>query len=407
MKAMTKWLATMVIVLVVGLVAWRLGSATVPVPLHLSMVMADGSAAFSVFSGYGGAMFTLPDGSLWHWGAGVTNADKLPEMIDRQHHWAKAFGPADEWTAVESNGGLWQSDSGRLKLLSCPGTDHDWVQLTGGSAYALGLQSNGTMLGWEFSSAMLGQALAFTPVETNLLWRAVSSHFGWCLGVSRDGRLWSWQRNGFSPLTFSPLTQKSADTNWVGVTDGQYAWSSTGELWGTPVAHLYSSSAINGRFALGPVLHEIRSDGSLWAIGTPGLLSNRMVASAAGGNAFIGYQATRFGSPPVGSSPTLSTQKLKWRRVGTRSDWVSIWASYETYFGLTSDGTVWVWGIDWGQQPTASFKDRLIQLWEQVRHLFQSSAQAVVPLAGSPSRPLIQPCQDEPRALMRFKPANK
>jgi hypothetical protein len=344
---------------------------------------------------------------LWHWGADVTNEDKLPEMIDKQHHWVKAFGPADEWAAVESNGALWQSVSGRLKSLSSPGTDDDWVQLTGGSAYALGLRSDGTLLGWEFDSAMSGQPLAFTAVGTNLLWRAVSSHFGWCLGVSRDGKLWSWQRNGFSPLTFSPLTQVSADTNWIGVSDWRYAWSSTGELWGAPVAHLYSSNAINGRFALGPVLYEIRSDGTLWAVGTPGPPSSRMVVSGGGGNAFIGYQATRFGSPALSSGPTPPPQKFKWRRVGTRSDWVSIWASYQTYFGLTSDGKVWVWGIDWGQQPTARLRDRLIRLWDEVRHRLQLSAKGTAPFAGSPFQPLVQPYQNEPRPLMRFKPVSK
>jgi hypothetical protein len=412
MKTITKWLAAVVIVLIVWLVMRRLGSAMLPPPLLLSMSLAVGKATFSVFPGYGGAMFTLPDGSLWRWGAGVTNKDRLPQMIDQQHHWVKAFGPADEWTAVESNGGLWQSISGQLNLLSSPGTEHNWADLTGGSAYALGLQSDGTMLGWEFSSAVQGQALTFTAVETNLLWRAVSSYFQWCLGVSREGKLWSWQRTGFSPLTFSPLTQESLDTNWVGVANSLYAWSSTGELWGAPVTHLYSSNAMDGRFALGPVLHEIRSDGTLWAIGAPGPPSDRMVLNLGGHNAFIGTQARRFGSlrfgsPSSSSGVTPLPQKLEWRRVGKRSDWVSVWSSYGTYFGLTSDGTVWVWGIDWGQQPKPTLKDRLIHLWEVVRDHFPDWAQGAAPFSGSPIRFLIQPYQDEPRPFMRFKPVHK
>ncbi len=158
--------------------------------------------------------------------------------------------------------------------------------------------------------------------------------------------------------------KESQKSNWIGVSDGQYAWSSSGELWGTPLLRLNSSNAVNGRFALGSVVHEIRADGTLWTIGERGQFRVRYPRRVIASGVYIN------GYSPNGNAPTPNSTEPSWRRIGDRSDWASVWGSEETYYGLTSDGTVWVWGIDWGQKPISTLKDRLTYLREEIRRPF-------------------------------------
>jgi alpha-tubulin suppressor-like RCC1 family protein len=410
-----KIITALAVVLIAGLIAGLIVSwwapPTLPAPLLLPMSLARSNAVFGVCPGDEGAMFILPDGSLWRWGANVRNRDRLPELFDDQHHWVKAFRHTDRWLAQQTNGNIWEEGWSPSKLVPLPATNQDWVDLTGGVMYTLGLQRDGTILGWELTLGRAGPRNPITgnpltevqtKVQTNFHWRAISANGPSCIGVSASGRLWRWERTGFSPLTFSPLTQAATNANWIGVVDGRYAWSSSGELWGAPVARLHSPTAIKGRFALGSVVHEIRSDGTLWAIGAP---SQPMTRRLAGGGASFGFFINS--SAPNGNGPTPNSGKLQWRRIGDRSDWVSIWGSDESYFGLTSDGTVWVWGTDWGQKPIQSLKDKITYLWEKIKDHFQPAATGGGLMAGRPGMMLTQPYQGEPRPLMRFKTDSK
>jgi len=402
-KIITALAVVLVAGVIAGLLVSRWFSPTLPAPVLLPMTIAGSNAAFAVYPGSDGAMFIMPDGSLWRWGIGMRNPPSLPELFDDQHHWAKAFNRTDQWMEQDTDGNVWEERGGPSKLSPLPVTNEDWVDLTGGVAYALGLRRDGTILGWELNYGRAGQTNPITEVQTNFLWRAISAYGPPCMGVSSDGRLWSWQRNGFSPLTFTQPTLASTNTNWVGVAEAQFAWSSSGQLWGAPVERLNSTNAIPGRFALGSIVHEIRSDGTLWAIGTRGSPMTRRLIG--GGLASFSFYSGR--SVPNGNSLTSGSGKFQWRKIGERSDWVSIWGSDDTYYGLTSDGTVWVWGTDFGQEPMKTLKDTCVYLWEKIRDRFQPSASGTGLLGGGPAIMLTQPYQDEPRPLMRFKPVNK
>jgi hypothetical protein len=407
-----KILTTLAVVLVAGLVAGiiasRRASPTLPAPLLLPMSLGRSNAALAVYPGATGAMFVLPDGSLWQWGTGVKHPDGLPELFDDRHRWAKAFNRSGGWLAQETNGNVWEVRPGPKHLVPLSVTNQDWVELTGGVMYALGLQRDGTILGWELNSGPAGKTNPITEVGTNFLWRAISASGPFCIGVSSDGMLWTWERRGLSPLTFTQPMQATSGTNWIGVAGGQYAWSSSGELWGAPVARLNSPKAIQGRFALGSIVHEIRSDGSLWAIGAPGPPTSRPMAGGGISTSFGVSGRSGSGSRAAlnGRGPAPGFGKFQWRRVGERSDWVSIWGSDGTYFGLTSDSTVWVWGADWGQKPIQTSQDTLAHAWDEIRDHIQASPGGAGPMAGR-GMMLTQPYQDAPRPLMRFKPVSK
>ncbi|HTA31050.1 MAG TPA: hypothetical protein VK731_11230, partial [Candidatus Cybelea sp.] len=168
------------------------------------MSMAGSNAAFSISPGDQGANFFMPDGSLWSWGSNTRNLDRQPELLDELHAWVKVFNCSGNSIAQETNGSVWEVLNWRRSNPSPLNVAiQDLVDLTGGIAYGLALRRDGTLVGWEMNRGANGQTNAITEVQTNFLWRAISSSGPICIGVSSDGRLWSWERKGFSPLTFT------------------------------------------------------------------------------------------------------------------------------------------------------------------------------------------------------------
>src|ERR1039458_1367108 len=116
------------------------------------------------------------------------------------------------------------------------------------------------------------------------------------------------------------------------------------------------------------LLYEVRSDGTLWKKDHPWLFQ----------------------------PATFST--AKWRQVDKRSDWVSIWGVGGTAFGLTSDGTLWTWGIDPTRPPVMDLSAKLKMVQLRIKGYFTPRP---IPTAG----PRMPAYQSEPRPLMRLQSA--
>jgi hypothetical protein len=393
-----------------------------PPPLSVTMSVSPTNRAMSVFPSGNGAAFIFPDGSLWDWGQDAISASHKVKLLDREHRWVRAVNRLDtRWVGLDDKGAVLERLAEGAQFVSyAPPTNHGFIELTGGALYSLGLLSDGTLLGWE---SIWGRgAVSPTAVHTNFVWRTISAGGPQGLGVSRDGKLWSWQRKTFSPLTFTVPTLESAETNWVGVAEGCHAWSQSGDLWGAPIAHLNSSNAVLGRFSVGSEVHEIRADGTLWAIGGVAPWARRAVGAGRGGGSYSYYVASSIvrgagvglGGGSAASSITIATRvelprvsaskNKNWHQIGKRSDWVSVWSSEQTYFGLTADGTVWVWGTDWGQEPFETSRDRLARLSAEFRERLRSAV-GMAPSSTPVMMTVTQPYQAEPRPLIRFETA--
>jgi alpha-tubulin suppressor-like RCC1 family protein len=212
------------------------------------------------------------------------------------------------------------------------------------------------------------------------------------LGVRRDGTLWVWGTVfTFSPgrtgrNTYDAPTRICSETNWVGFTTGFQALARTrsGELWeplnslpnaeapAASVCRLVASNAAPDHVAVAfcgkGLLYEVRSDGTLWKKDHPWLFQ----------------------------PATFST--AKWRQVDKRSDWVSIWGVGGTAFGLTSDGTLWTWGIDPTRPPVMDLSAKLKMVQLRIKGYFTPRP---IPTAG----PRMPAYQSEPRPLMRLQSA--
>ena len=165
-------LAGVVIAGVIAVVMMSQRSApTWPAPLVLPMTLAGSNATFAVYPDSSGAVFRMPDGSLWLWGNNVTNSERQPEVFDDQHHWAKVFNRSGKWMPQDINGHVWETRWRLSPLVPSPLTNRDWAELTGGFMYTLGLQRDGSILGWED-----GRTNIMAPVQTNLHWRTISAN---------------------------------------------------------------------------------------------------------------------------------------------------------------------------------------------------------------------------------------
>lgn len=398
----------LVLLILCGGFLFRKSHPSYPAPLVVSVDFSKGT--LRVFPGIMGAFFVLPDGSLWRWG--LPEGPKfpkvaLPEQVGTNSDWKQAVAAYDHCVGLRSDGTIWEWGwRGSNYFSATPeqvDAGHDWTSIAAGQRHAVAIRRDGTLWTWgENSMNQLGQGPG--PAQTNLLqvgadhnWSVAQCQWASTLAVRTDGTLWLWGQVpyfGSSPPTFNNTlaspTRLCRETNWVGFATGSFpvsARTQSGELWNpfygppdpeasrTSTCHLILSNSAPDRVAFAfsgaPNLYEMHDDGTLWeinyAIGSMGL----------------------WNPTPTG----------KWHQFGKRSDWVSIWGGGGTALGLTSDGTIWMWGQDPSQDPAMDFSARLQMLQHGIKSLLGTAP------AGRTWNAKKIPYQKEPRPLMRLVPA--
>jgi ABC-type transport system involved in multi-copper enzyme maturation permease subunit len=325
-----------------------------------------------------GVLMVLPDGTLWKWGRSARTLAVVPEQVGEARDWVKAIGNARYSLGLRANGTIWTLGYANAYFDTKPPVDgSDWRDIGVGEGWALVLRKDGTIWGseWGFTAT----SRQWNQVETESNWTAVSCRDGGVFGLRSDGTLWTWgqlycSRDGsyWVSTNISSPTRVCAETNWIGLDDGGLVRNRAGETWqaATALPDAQASASIvctlvnsNG---VGNHIHalsyrakaEIRSDGTLWTGHAPWA-----------------------GMPP---------SNLQWRQIGSRRDWTDVWNIGGTWFGLTADGTLWVWGVDLGAERAPSFTERLEMLKERIAGTRAGR--------GVPGPPVLK----EPRPLLRL-----
>jgi alpha-tubulin suppressor-like RCC1 family protein len=282
------------------------------------------------------------------------------------------------------------------------GLESNWVSASTSGGHSVALKCDGTI--WEWGNNTWGRpGSGAVPNPTNVV--QIGTNRDWaqliCLwqstaGLRSNGTLWVWgQVHGsggqIGPMkinNFQTPTQVCRETNWIGLGlgSGPLAWTSSGEVWQpitTASPDAEASVAVTGEliatnsapnrliFAISgtPKLYELRVDGTIWE--------------------------KEYALAPWSSKPTDT-----WHRFGKRSDWVGIWSVSQTALGLTSDGTIWTWGVDLSQGPKPAEGQKLMLLMARIRAAFGGNS--LTGFAGTRSSPLRWASQKEPRPLMRM-----
>lgn len=243
------------------------------------------------------------------------------------------------------------------------GTDSNWTEnicITSSNVFAI--KTDGTLWVWGSNningSAGLGtfdfvNYITPTQVGTENNWAKVAQGSAFTLGVKTDGTLWTWGSNAKGSLGVGNLDdlyktnvpiQVGTDNNWknvyTGITRLAYAIKTDGTLWswGNDGIYLgYPNATANNNFRSpkqvgtdtwqtiaiglqGPMIDGIKSDGTLWGWG-------------------YSFQ----GSYMFGNGTDIFSSEFP-IQIGTASDWKEIGLAQSTTLGLKTNGTRWGWG---------------------------------------------------------------
>jgi ABC-2 family transporter protein len=353
-------------------------------------VMPAGSTA--IFSGPGGSR-VFAGGRVWT-SAGQLASSMTPERVGTNSDWLQAVESGPHGAGVRQDGTLWEwgmQTAGSIDNPQPVDSAHDWASVSVAPTYFIGLKHDGTL--WARGNNSLGQlgiGSGLNPTDlvqigTNHDWIAIQSHGPSSLGLRADGTLWAWGAS-FGGRNLSTPTQVSCETNWAALGSSGYAWAQTrsGDVW-EPIPPLLNSAASTaatcnliasntslGRIAeavcAGPMLYEVRPDGTLW-------------------------------QSPVAPAPGLARGPAgPWGRVGNRSDWVALWGSPLTALGLTADGTLWTWGLDARAAATPSLSARLKMLQVRIERFFGLGPAPV----GATVAPVTPSYRKDPTPVMRI-----
>ncbi|HEX4119478.1 MAG TPA: ABC transporter permease subunit [Verrucomicrobiae bacterium] len=318
--------ATASLVVALAIFYWTRPAPMTP-PVIASLAQSNGPVR--IFrSGPGGAMFVLPDGSLWRWGyTEVLRARAaMPEQIGSNYNWVKAVGNGRYWFGLRSDGTI--VESGLRGMLS----GSDWVDIAVSHSSPIGLAKDGTI-------RTLGEK---TPgwFVTSSNWVAVACPNNSYLALRADGTLWVWgtvisSLNGVTWLgtNIPEPVLLCAASNWVGLDASGQAQNRAGELW--DVAFSFPNPNL-------PPASVCRLVSTNWA-------ADRIQSGSHWMSARIAPDGTLWSTLPAPNDPLVSRTPL--RKISTRADWDSIWVVNGTGFGMTSDGTLWAWGNNLGQDP--------------------------------------------------------
>jgi hypothetical protein len=360
------------------------GRAHYPPPVLVSITQSN--APLKIFpAGGDGVFFVMPDRSLWRWGyTGPPPATRaaVPEPIGAAHDWVKAVGTGLHSVGLRTDGTVWGwgFSFGRYYPEPHPVLQgHDWMDVGTGQHSATALKKDGTL--WSWNEPLIEEkprSPATLHREPGSNWNAVACRSGATFALRADGTLWAWGRlGGFQAGRMITGTvpypaQLCAESNWTGLEPNVMVRNRTGELWdanftfpdastnAAAVLTLVSSNWASDHLQSSPTWGrlQVRADGTLW---------------------------TAPFHPPRGPAPLPED----WRQRGTGTNWVALWGWNEVGFGLTTDGTLWTWGLDLGKEPVKTLQTRL----ETLRNR----------LTGGPrTAATVQPYCSDPRPLLKL-----
>jgi hypothetical protein len=360
-----------------------------PPPVIVSITQSN--APLKIFpAGGDGVFFVMPDASLWRWGqtgASPSTHAAVPEQVGAARGWVKALGTGLHNVGLRSDGKVWGWGFSYGLFYSEPRPvlqGHDWIDVGTGQHSATALKSDGTL--WTWNEPLIGanpRPLASLRREPGSNWTALACTVGATFALRADGTLWAWGNlggfaNGRWVTSNAPApVLLCAETNWTELEPDLMARNRLGELWDATYSFPNASANAAG------VLTLVSSN---WA-------ADHLQSAARGERAQVRADGTLWTAPfHPARGLALAPLPGDWHQLGSQTNWVSLWGQYGTGFGLTTDGTLWTWGLDLGKEPVKTFQTRL----ELLRRRLTGNG-------GPPT--VVLPYSAEPRPLLKLVPS--
>jgi alpha-tubulin suppressor-like RCC1 family protein len=319
-------------------------------------VQVGTSGSWSVLTG--GFMHSVAiqaDGTLWSWGS-------------------NGFGQLGDGTLTD------RSTAQQITVTSPVSPSNDWVAVSAGDAHTLAIKADGSLWAWgDNSFGQLGDTTTVShaapirivtgnPGNFDNNWVAVSAGGAYSVGLQADGTLWAWGDNSFGQLAAHPFDVPSSsvpfqilnfasvpgnpgfNSNWTAVAAGNnhlMALQGDGTAWGlgdNSLGQLGNGSSAPVQFDFFPVQNiglpavpyiaiaagdshsvALKADGSIWSMGNN--TSGQLGIGAIDPNIFV---------PVAHPVPT--------REVSNANTWVTISAGGRHTVAIKSDGSLVSWG---------------------------------------------------------------
>lgn len=186
------------------------------------------------------------DGTLWSFGLngrgqlGHDDTDDrlLPTQVGQDTDWIAIDAGYATSYAIKSDGSLWawgynpygqvgNGESGnQLQVPVKVSGDHEWAAVSAGGVHVLAVTREGHLYSWGGGpNGQLGQGaqVQFLSepglVDSTREWVSVSAGFEFSIGVTADGKMWSWGFNGNAQLGHGDYFERTEPTEITAVSE--------------------------------------------------------------------------------------------------------------------------------------------------------------------------------------------
>lgn len=271
------------------------------------------------------------DGTLWGWGRnysgeiGINNriSRSSPVQVGALTNWAQVTSASNHTAAIKTDGTFWAWGSNGQGQIgdntngsrSSPvqvGALTDWAYVAQGTgaSHTLSIKTDGTLWAWGLNNhGQLGDNTRVTkssPIQIGALtsWTKVALGGGHTIAVRNNNTLWTWGNGDYGRLGHNNIISRSSPTQVGALTN-----------WAQGTGGTNHTAAV-------------KTDGSLWSWGKDAF-----------GCLGLNLPYARRSSPI---------------QVGSLLDWSQVSMGTYRTSAIKTDGTLWSWGIDVGDNTTAS-----------------------------------------------------
>jgi hypothetical protein len=380
--------------------------ANFPKPVLISISPGEKQSP-RIYQSRNALLIHLPDGSVWTWGYGGRVGP--PALMTNGLGWAQVSpesGAEDILIGLKTNGMLWKWSIGTTNIDEI-GTNTDFAEFSSSSGMITGRKRDGTLWTRPLKPHSASSGANFVRLGTHSDWKSIplSPHSdNW--GMRSNGTLWAWGTVYWRPKGLTSLlstnydapVQVCAETNFVDFYDGIRDFGirdSSNKLWSFNLKSAPQASASITNFA------ELRAQS--------GLTASRGIVYQSNDWASCIYEVRKNGTlwaTPTEYSMWANAMETTGPAIqfGQRNDWQAVWSRQLTMLGLTADGTLWTWGLDYEHVPgwVETFSQRIRYVGKVFRMIAGNRIASVNLLYGSQD----YPTQTEPRPLMRLVMTN-
>ncbi len=235
----------------------RLGDGTVVSKSSPVSVVGGFTDWIQVSAGGAHSAGVRANGTAWGWGLNtygrigdntVVSKTSPVSVVGGFTDWKQISAGSEHTAALRANGSIWSwgrnnvgqlgDNVGTTLIRSSPvsvvGGFTDWIQVSAGGSFSLGLRSNGTAWAWGIgANGRLGDNTTVTKSSPVSVvggftdWIQVSASNSHGMGLRQNGTVWAWGSNLYGKLGDNSTAEKSSPvsvvggfTDWVQVSGG-------------------------------------------------------------------------------------------------------------------------------------------------------------------------------------------